>query len=190
MATLSEIVEEELGASLRSKLSRTSETSLASVASLSMPLVSHLLFQHFCLRMIQLCGFFSRFGLCYQIQEIVLSADIRCSDCQEKVADIMSRMIGEKTVYLLPRWGDTFCSSSHACFLCSFGPETYSILVSVLEKKVTLTCTYSGDRRISKSYGEALLCKISTIKRLICPSRKQQLKIAWFFAFYYHFSLQ
>lgn len=103
MATLSEIVEEELGASLRSKLSRTSETSLASVASLSMPLVSHLLFQHFCLRMIQLCGFFYRFGLCYQIQEIVLSADIRCSDCQEKVADIMSRMIGEKTVYLLPR---------------------------------------------------------------------------------------
>ncbi|XP_010415487.1 PREDICTED: uncharacterized protein LOC104701493 [Camelina sativa] len=125
MATLSEIVEEELGTSLRSKLSRTSETSLASVASLSMPL----------------------------IQEIVLSADIRCSDCQEKVADIMSRMI-----------------------------ETYSILVSVLEKRVTLTCTYSGDRRVSKSYGEALLCKISTIKRLICPSssRKQQLRVAKF----------
>ncbi|KAG7658879.1 hypothetical protein ISN44_As01g058220 [Arabidopsis suecica] len=121
MATLSEIVEEELEPSLRSKLSRTSETSLASVASLSMPL----------------------------IQEIVLSADIRCSDCQEKVADIMARMI-----------------------------ETYSILVSVLEKKVTLTCTYSGDRRVSKSYGEALLCKISTIKRLICPSRKQQLRVA------------
>ncbi|XP_010511866.1 PREDICTED: uncharacterized protein LOC104787907 [Camelina sativa] len=123
MAILSEIVEEELGTSLRSKLSRTSGTSLASVASLSMPL----------------------------IQEIVLSADIRCSDCQEKVADIMSRMI-----------------------------ETYSILVSVLEKKVTLTCTYSGDRRVSKSYGEALLCKISTIKRLICPSRKQQLRVAKF----------
>ncbi|XP_010470813.1 PREDICTED: uncharacterized protein LOC104750678 [Camelina sativa] len=121
MASLSEIVEEEVGTSLRSKLSRTSETSLASVASLSMPL----------------------------IQEIVLSADIRCSDCQEKVADIMSRMI-----------------------------ETYSILVSVLEKKVTLTCTYSGDRRVSKPYGEALLCKISTIKRLICPSRKQQLRVA------------
>ncbi|KAH0875415.1 hypothetical protein HID58_072777 [Brassica napus] len=56
------------------------------------------------------------------IQEIVLSADIRCSDCQEKIADIMSRMI-----------------------------ETYS----VLDKKVTLTCTYSGDWRVTKSYGEA-----------------------------------
>ncbi|VVA94500.1 unnamed protein product [Arabis nemorensis] len=116
MASLSEI---ELGASLRSKLSRTSESSLASVASLSMPL----------------------------IQEIVISADISCSDCQEKIADIMSRMI-----------------------------ETSSILVSVLEKKVTLTCTYSGDRRVSKSYGETLLCKFSTIKRLIfsSSSKKQQ----------------
>ncbi|XP_060669310.1 uncharacterized protein LOC107429430 isoform X4 [Ziziphus jujuba] len=39
-------------------------TSLASVESLSVPLV----------------------------QEIVLSADIRCSQCQKRVADIMSRM--------------------------------------------------------------------------------------------------
>ncbi|CAH2066195.1 unnamed protein product [Thlaspi arvense] len=120
MASLSGIVERELGASSpRSKLLITSESSLASVASLSMPL----------------------------IQEIVLSADIRCSDCQEKIAGIMSRMI-----------------------------ETYSILVSVLEKEVTLTCTYSGDRRVSKTYGEAILCKISTFKRMIFPSsRKQQL---------------
>ncbi|KAG5380327.1 hypothetical protein BRARA_G02512 [Brassica rapa] len=116
MASLSEIVEQELGASPRSKLSITSESSLASVASLSMPL----------------------------IQEIVLSADIRCSDCQEKIADIMSRMI-----------------------------ETYSILVSVLEKKVTLTCTYSGDRRVSKSYGEALLCKISIFKRRMFHSSRK-----------------
>ncbi|KAF8057232.1 hypothetical protein N665_1262s0008 [Sinapis alba] len=122
MASLSEIVEHELGASPRSKLSITSESSLASVASLSMPL----------------------------IQEIVLSADIRCSDCQEKIADIMSRMI-----------------------------ETYSILVSVLEKKVTLTCTYSGDRRVSKSYGEALLCKLSIFKRrMFHSSKKQQLNIS------------
>ncbi|CAG7903766.1 unnamed protein product [Brassica rapa] len=117
MASLSEIVEQELGASPRSKLSITSESSLASVASLSMPL----------------------------IQEIVLSADIRCSDCQEKIADIMSRMIA----------------------------ETYSILVSVLEKKVTLTCTYSGDRRVSKSYGEALLCKISIFKRRMFHSSRK-----------------
>ncbi|WZZ32832.1 uncharacterized protein LOC106442519 isoform X3 [Brassica napus] len=120
MASLSEIVEQEVVASPRGKLSITSESSLASVASLSMPL----------------------------IQEIVLSADIKCSDCQEKIADIMSRMI-----------------------------ETYSILVSVLEKKVTLTCTYSGDRRVSKSYGEALLCKMSTFKRRILHSSRKQLNV-------------
>ncbi|XP_048603581.1 uncharacterized protein LOC106442519 isoform X6 [Brassica napus] len=118
MASLSEIVEQEVVASPRGKLSITSESSLASVASLSMPL------------------------------EIVLSADIKCSDCQEKIADIMSRMI-----------------------------ETYSILVSVLEKKVTLTCTYSGDRRVSKSYGEALLCKMSTFKRRILHSSRKQLNV-------------
>ncbi|CAN6851932.1 hypothetical protein Bca4012_049692 [Brassica carinata] len=122
MASLSEIVEQEVVALPRGKLSITSESSLASVASLSMPL----------------------------IQEIVLSADIKCSDCQEKIADIMSRMIEA---------------------------ETYSILVSVLEKKVTLTCTYSGDRRVSKSYGEALLCKMSTFKRRILHSSRKQLNV-------------
>ncbi|KAJ4909738.1 Uncharacterized protein Rs2_04359 [Raphanus sativus] len=123
MASLSEIVEKELVASPRSKLSITSESSLASVASLSMPL----------------------------IQEIVLSADIQCTNCQEKIADIMSRMIA----------------------------KTYSILVSVLEKKVTLTCTYSGEQKVSKSYCEALLCKMSTFKRRIFPSsRKQQLNVS------------
>ncbi|KAF8094030.1 hypothetical protein N665_0371s0014 [Sinapis alba] len=122
MASQSDIVKQELGASPRNKLSIASESSLASVASLSIPL----------------------------IQEIVLSADIRCSDCQEKIANIMSRMI-----------------------------ETHSILVSVLEKKVALTCIYSGDQRVSKSYGEALLCKMSTFKRRMFPSsRKQQLNVA------------
>ncbi|RID74717.1 hypothetical protein BRARA_B01803 [Brassica rapa] len=120
MASLSKIVEQEVVASPRSKLSITRESSLASVASLSMPL----------------------------IQEIVLSADIKCSDCQEKISDIMSRMI-----------------------------ETYSILVSVLEKNVTLTCTYSGDRRVSKSYAEALLCKMSTFKRRILHSSRKQLNV-------------
>lgn len=58
MASLCEFVEQETGASPRSKLSITSESSLASVASLSMPLVrSFLLFQHFCLRTIQLYWF-------------------------------------------------------------------------------------------------------------------------------------
>ncbi|XP_010551279.1 PREDICTED: uncharacterized protein LOC104821947 [Tarenaya hassleriana] len=115
---LSELVDKELKAVDRRKLSRSGDTSLASVASLSMPIV----------------------------QEIVLSADIRCSDCQERVADIMSRMI-----------------------------ETYSVLVSVLEKKVTLTCRYSGDRKVSKLHNGRLR-KISTIKRMIFrSSRVEQL---------------
>ncbi|XP_015895595.3 uncharacterized protein LOC107429430 isoform X1 [Ziziphus jujuba] len=67
-------------------------TSLASVESLSVPLV----------------------------QEIVLSADIRCSQCQKRVADIMSRM-----------------------------SETDSIEVNVLEKKVTLTCRYPIVAKVS-----------------------------------------
>ncbi|KAK8604410.1 hypothetical protein V6N13_099352 [Hibiscus sabdariffa] len=60
-------------------------TSLASVESLSMPLV----------------------------HEVVISADIGCADCQKKIADIISRM-----------------------------NDTDSVLVNVLENKVTLTCTY------------------------------------------------
>ncbi|XP_062111163.1 uncharacterized protein LOC133822739 [Humulus lupulus] len=60
-------------------------TSLASVESLSLPLV----------------------------QEIVLSADIGCSECQKRIAEIMSRM-----------------------------SETESVVVNVLDKKVTLTCRY------------------------------------------------
>ncbi|KAH7840642.1 hypothetical protein Vadar_019642 [Vaccinium darrowii] len=61
-----------------------SGTSLASVESLTMPLV----------------------------QEVVLLADFRCAKCQKRVAEIISRMNGEME----------------------------SVVVSVLEKKVTLTC--------------------------------------------------
>ncbi|XP_030485235.1 uncharacterized protein LOC115701558 isoform X1 [Cannabis sativa] len=60
-------------------------SSLASIESLSLPLV----------------------------QEIVLNADIGCSECQKRIAEIMSRM-----------------------------SETESVVVNVLDKKVTLTCRY------------------------------------------------
>ncbi|PSR88264.1 Polycystic kidney disease [Actinidia chinensis var. chinensis] len=59
-------------------------TSLASVESLTMPL----------------------------IHEVVLLADFQCEECQKRVADIVSRING----------------------------ETESVVVSVLEKEVTLTC--------------------------------------------------
>jgi hypothetical protein len=38
-------------------------------------------------------------GVCpEQVQEVVLSADIRCAECQKRVADIMARMNGEISV--------------------------------------------------------------------------------------------
>ncbi|KAI6677021.1 hypothetical protein NL676_037817 [Syzygium grande] len=95
------------------------KTSLASIESLTMPLM----------------------------QEVVLSADIRCVECQKRVADVMSRMT-----------------------------ETESVVVNVLEKKVTLSCKYpnnqngvNGPRRpqFPVVYRNPLrLNKVATIKRL------------------------
>ncbi|KAI7756662.1 hypothetical protein M8C21_012220 [Ambrosia artemisiifolia] len=47
------------------------------------------------------------------VQEVVVSADIRCKNCQDRVADIVSRLNG----------------------------EAESIEISLMEKKVTLTLT-------------------------------------------------
>ncbi|KAL8120895.1 uncharacterized protein LOC141724957 [Apium graveolens] len=65
-----------------------SRVTLASVESLSLPLV----------------------------QEVVLLADFGCKGCQERVADIMSRMNG----------------------------ITESVVISVMDNKVTITSTYPG----------------------------------------------
>ncbi|XWS34024.1 hypothetical protein CRYUN_Cryun21dG0004000 [Craigia yunnanensis] len=93
-------------------------TSLASVESLSMPLV----------------------------HEVVLSADIRCAECQRRIADIMSRI-----------------------------NETDSVLVNVLEKKVTLTCRYPGivklpSRQVPVIYRNPV-STMALIKRIFCSSR-------------------
>ncbi|KAK4850362.1 hypothetical protein QYF36_006086 [Acer negundo] len=101
----------------KQKQSLISATSLASVESLSMPLV----------------------------HEVVLSADIRCAECQKRVADIMSRL-----------------------------NDTESVLVNTLEKKVTLTCRYPGVVEVSTRHVAAIyrnpLSKIATIKRLFRSS--------------------
>ncbi|GLU04761.1 hypothetical protein SLE2022_218930 [Rubroshorea leprosula] len=93
------------------------ESSLASVESLSMPLV----------------------------QEIVVSADIRCARCQKRVADIISRM-----------------------------KETESVLVNVLEKKVTLTCQYPGAVKLPSKQAPAIyrkpFNKIAMIKKFFRAS--------------------
>ncbi|XP_042965907.1 uncharacterized protein LOC122299589 isoform X2 [Carya illinoinensis] len=63
-----------------------SATSLASVESLSMPLV----------------------------QEVVLSADIRCAECQRRVADVMSRMNESVVVNLLEKKVIIRCKNASA----------------------------------------------------------------------------
>ncbi|KAM7271048.1 hypothetical protein ACFE04_030262 [Oxalis oulophora] len=101
--------------SKRSFLLHHGTNSLASVESLTMPLV----------------------------QEVVLLADIQCEDCQKRIAEIMSRFI-----------------------------ETESILINVLEKKVTLTCRYSTttrSRQIPTIY-KTSLDKMAMIKRVFSKS--------------------
>ncbi|CAN4093550.1 unnamed protein product [Withania somnifera] len=57
------------------------------------------------------------------MQEIVFLSDYRCIKCQQRVAEVMSKM----------------------------NRKTKSILISVVEKKVTLTCEYSKE--------EASICR-------------------------------
>ncbi|KAM3691414.1 hypothetical protein ACB098_08G013300 [Castanea mollissima] len=101
----------------KSKSLLLSGTSLASVESLSMPLV----------------------------QEVVISADIRCSDCQKRVADMMSRM-------------------------------NESVVVNLLEKKVTLTCRYANVGKASSQQVAAIyrnpFGKVAMIKRIFRSSHR------------------
>ncbi|KAK1374577.1 Polycystic kidney disease [Heracleum sosnowskyi] len=79
------------------------------------------------------------------VQEIVLLADFRCKGCQEKVATMMSRMNG----------------------------QTVSIEVSILEKKVTLTCIYptiiKNPTQVARIH-KTCVNKSSLIKRLFRSS--------------------
>ncbi|XP_021615212.1 uncharacterized protein LOC110616973 isoform X1 [Manihot esculenta] len=74
------------------------------------------------------------------VQEVVLSADIRCAECQVRIAEIMSRMA-----------------------------ETDSLSVNLLEKKVILTCKYPGvkvpTRQVAAVYSNPL-SKIAMFKRI------------------------
>ncbi|KAM7484542.1 hypothetical protein LguiA_000551 [Lonicera macranthoides] len=77
------------------------------------------------------------------VQEIVLLADYRCAMCQKRVADIISRMNG----------------------------ETESVVVSLLEKKVTLT--HRVVKAPSQKFGAICkrpLSKFAVITRLFCAS--------------------
>ncbi|XP_065626830.1 uncharacterized protein LOC136066437 isoform X3 [Quercus suber] len=81
------------------------------------------------------------------VQEVVISADIRCSECQKRVADMMSRM-----------------------------NETESVVVNLLEKKVTLTCRYANVGKASSQQVAAIyrnpFGKVAMIKRIFRSSRR------------------
>ncbi|CAA3014452.1 uncharacterized protein LOC111396259 [Olea europaea var. sylvestris] len=72
------------------------------------------------------------------VQEVVFLADFRCSGCQQRVAEIMSKMNG----------------------------ETQSVMVSILEKKVTLTCTYEAANKLPR--GRQISSVHRTSLRKVC----------------------
>ncbi|CAL1392772.1 unnamed protein product [Linum trigynum] len=86
-------------------------SSLASIESLSMPLV----------------------------QEVVISANMQCAQCQKRVADVISRMSG-----------------------------TESVTVNLVEKQVTLTCTYPGP---GPGGGGRIICR-NPLSRIAIISRR------------------
>ncbi|KAL3631325.1 hypothetical protein CASFOL_024309 [Castilleja foliolosa] len=76
------------------------------------------------------------------VQEVVFLADFGCTRCQERVAEILSKMDG----------------------------ETQSVMISVLEKKVTLTCTYPTTDKLSGAGHRRSWSKISPVFRLLRSS--------------------
>ncbi|MBA0718252.1 hypothetical protein Golax_006007 [Gossypium laxum] len=101
-------------------------SSLASVESLSMPLVSSPILSF--------------------VHEVVYSADIRCAECQMRIADIISRM-----------------------------NDTDSVLVNVLENKVTLTSRYPGSTKLGSRQVPVIyrnpISTMTMIKKLFRLSR-------------------
>ncbi|KAL9260798.1 hypothetical protein AKJ16_DCAP25709 [Drosera capensis] len=81
------------------------------------------------------------------VQEVVISADIRCKDCQNRIAAVLSRMT-----------------------------ETESVVINVLERHVTVTCRYPSIVEVSSTkiptrYLKSL-GKSNLVKRIIgCSSR-------------------
>ncbi|TQD76607.1 hypothetical protein C1H46_037855 [Malus baccata] len=103
-------------------------TSLASAESLSMPL----------------------------LQEVVLSADISCSDCQKRLSEMMSKM-----------------------------GEIESVVVNASEKRVTLVCRYPGaakvpSTRLVAAVNKNPLKKISLIRRMLFQAKQVQHKCSSF----------
>ncbi|KAK7280497.1 hypothetical protein RJT34_25561 [Clitoria ternatea] len=81
------------------------------------------------------------------VQEVVLSADMRCKKCQKRVAEIMSKM----------------------------NAETESVVVNVLEKEVVLTFRLPTIGKVISQQitpiNKTLLPKVAIIKRIFRSSR-------------------
>ncbi|MBA0815881.1 hypothetical protein Gohar_000608 [Gossypium harknessii] len=77
------------------------------------------------------------------VHQVVLSADIQCAECQRRIAHIMSRM-----------------------------KETDSVLVNVLEKKVTLTSRYPSNGKQVAVINKNPLSAMSMVKRIFRTFRR------------------
>ncbi|KAI5401534.1 uncharacterized protein LOC127091223 isoform X3 [Lathyrus oleraceus] len=75
------------------------------------------------------------------VQEVVLSGDMKCENCQKRVSDIINKM-----------------------------NETESIVVNVLEKKVILTFRISSTRHVGKVISHKVTPKVAIMKRIFRSS--------------------
>lgn len=77
------------------------------------------------------------------VQEVVLSADMRCKECQKRISDMISRF-----------------------------NEPESVVVNLSEKKVTIICKYiNGPRKQIVTRQKNIFSKVALIKRIFGPSK-------------------
>lgn len=80
------------------------------------------------------------------VQEVVISADIGCIECQKRISNVLSR----------------------------FNAEMESVVVNLSEKKVIVTCKYlkvSATQIITSR--RSVFSKVASIKRMFGPSKKR-----------------
>ncbi|KAL8138113.1 hypothetical protein V2J09_004114 [Rumex salicifolius] len=115
---------------IKKSFALSSPTSLAFVESLTLPLVRSV-------EMIPTSDL---------VQEVVISADVRCKECQKRITAVISRM----------------------------NAETESVVVNVMEKKVTFICKNPkiippDQKQITAAFKNPL-AKISLFRIIFCSS--------------------
>ncbi|XP_047309973.1 uncharacterized protein LOC124913434 [Impatiens glandulifera] len=112
-----QVDDDNFSTSIRTRNSSSLQSTLASLESLSMPMV----------------------------HEVVLLADFKCKDCQKRIADIISKTN-------------------------RFNGKTESMIVSILERKVTLICRYPVIGKVASLPSIFTKCKKSFNKCMKIPS--------------------